>query len=182
MLVGCLAVLMTASSPFLTDVPEPIRAKLQATNETRGAFVQMKRLSDGTSFTSRGRYRIRPGIDFEWCTTEPFEALFRTTKAEYCYSNEDECVTKPLSELRGFSNFSDAEKGDFSAFFKAFDSLYKEEDGVFHVLSKPKDARLGRFLSRVEADGVLTNWTLRVTFPDRTVMELRLTDDGRKSP
>ncbi len=175
MLVGCLAVLMAASS-FLTEAPSAIRAKLLSTNETRGSFVQVKRLPDGTTFESRGTYHIRPGRDFSWCTLEPFEALFRTTKTSYCYSNEDECVTKPLSELRGFSNFSAVEKGDFSAFFEAFDARYKEENGVFHLLARPKDARLEKFLSRVEADGTLTNWTLRATFPTQIILELRLND------
>ena len=79
MLVWCAAVL-AASSALMTEVPENLRAMLMPTNETRGAFVQTKRLPDGTSFESRGTFAIRPGTDFEWRTMEPFESVFRTTK------------------------------------------------------------------------------------------------------
>ena len=179
MVSGCLAAV--AAATFATEVPALIRERLASTNETHGAFVQTKRLPDGTELVSRGTYSIRPGTDFEWRTTEPFATLFRATRTHYTYTNEDERVERPLKDLRGYSRFAAAaEKGDCSAFFKAFDALYKEEQpGEFHVLAKPKDARLRRVLERVEADGSPTNWTLKATFPDRTTFSIRLEDSPR---
>ena len=174
MLVWCAAVL-AASSALMTEVPENLRAMLMPTNETRGAFVQTKRLPDGTSFESRGTFAIRPGTDFEWRTMEPFESVFRTTKERYSYSNEDEYVEKPLKDLRGFSKFAAAASGDFSAFFKAFDAMYKEEDGEFHVLARPKEPRLAKVLSRVDADGKPGAWTMKASFPDKTTIDIRFT-------
>ena len=177
MLVGCLGVLI-ASAGFVTEVPPSLAARLAPTGETSGTFVQVKRLPDGKAFESRGAYRIRPGVDFSWRTQEPFEALFLATRTEYVYSNEDECVTKPLKDLKGFSHFSEVGAGDFSRFFQTFDARYKEEpDGVFHVLAKPTERHLVKFLSRVEADGVVSNWVLKATFPDKTVFEVRFRDD-----
>ena len=174
MLVWCAAVLASASA-IVTEVPENLRAMLLPTNETSGAFVQTKRLPDGKTFESRGVFTIRPGEDFEWRTLEPFESVFRTTKTKYSYSNEDEYVEKPLKDLRGFSRFAEAASGDFSAFFKAFEAMYKEEDGEFHALARPKESRLAKFLSRVEADGRPGDWTMKATFPDRTTIGIRFT-------
>lgn len=177
MFVWCAAVLI-ASTGFLTELPEPIRAKLASTNETHGSFVMNKILPDGRALESTGVYAIRPGKDFTWTTLEPFDSVFRATLETYCYSNEDECVTKPLKDLKGIASFADAAKGDFSAFFKAFDARYMEDaSGAFHVLAKPKDSRLQRVLTRVEADGCLTNWTLLATFPDQTKFKVEFKDN-----
>jgi len=173
-LFRCAAVL-AASSALVTEVPATLRAMLLPENETRGAFVQTKRLPDGKSFESRGVFAIRPGEDFEWRTLEPFESVFRATRERYSYSNEDEYVEKPLKDLRGFSKFAGAASGDFSAFFKAFDAMYKEEAGEFHVLARPKEPRLAKFLSRVDADGRPGDWTLKATFPDRTTIDVKFT-------
>ncbi|MBO7482662.1 MAG: outer-membrane lipoprotein carrier protein LolA [Kiritimatiellae bacterium] len=176
-MLACCAAMLIMASAFMTDVPDLIRGMLVTTNETSGTFVQTKTMPDGRSFVSRGTYRIRPGVDFEWRTVDPFETLFLATQKSYIYTNEDERVERQLKDLRGYAMFADAAKGDFSSFFKAFDALYKEEDGgVFHLLAKPKEARLAKLLSRVEADGTVTNWTLRAQFPDRTVFEIRFTD------
>lgn len=171
--------MLIMASAFMTDVPDIIRGMLVTTNETSGTFVQTKTMPDGRSFVSRGTYRIRPGVDFEWRTVDPFDTLFFATQKSYVYSNEDERVERQLKDLRGYTMFADAAKGDFSSFFKAFDALYKEDEGgVFHLLAKPKEARLAKLLSRVEADGTVTNWTLRAQFPDRTVFEIRFTDNA----
>ncbi len=163
---------------FVREVPGLLKEKLLSTNELAGAFVQTKTNPDGRAYVSRGTYRIRPGVDFAWRTTEPFDALFRADRKVYVYSNEDECVTKPLKDLKGFSHFADIGAGDFSAFFQAFDARYKEEPGgVFHVLAKPTERHLVKFLSRVEADGVVSNWVLKATFPDKTVFEVKFRDD-----
>ena len=177
MLAMCAAVL--AAAGFATEVPGAIRERLLATNETHGAFVQTKRLPDGREFVSRGTYAMRPGRDFVWRTTEPFDTLFRATEKTYVYSNEDECVTRPLSDLKGYSAFAKSlRKGDFSPFFKAFDALYKEDaDGTFHILAKPKDSRLKKLLDRVEADGTVRSWTLCARFPDGTLFSVRFADD-----
>lgn len=162
---------------FIHDVPPAIKAKLTSTNETTGSFVQTKTLPSGESFECRGTYRIRPGVDFEWRVTDPFDSLFRSDLKTCVYSNEDECVERRLDALPGFSRFEEASRGDFAAFFKAFDVLYKEESGsVFHMLAKPKDSRLARFLSRVEADGRVGDWTLNARFPDGTAFKVRFTD------
>lgn len=176
MFVGCLGVLIVAAS-FATEVPPLVRDRLAATNETHGTFTQTKRLPSGDEFVSSGTWRIRPGIDFEWRITEPFDALFWADQTKYVYSNEDEIVEKPLAELTGYEHFKDAANGDFSAFFKTFDALYKEDEDGFHVLAKPRDGRLARFLARVDADGVPTNWLFRATFPDRTAFEVRISEE-----
>lgn len=173
MFVGIAGVLMFASA-FVTDVPPLVRERLAETNVTHGSFVQTKRLPTGETFVSRGAWRIRPGVDFEWRITEPFDALFWADQTKYIYSNEDEKVERPLEDLAGYEHFKGAQNGDFSAFFKAFDALYKEDSDGFHVLAKPSDARLAKFLSRVEADGVPTNWVFRAAFPDRTTFEVLL--------
>ena len=176
MLVGCAGLLM--ASLAIADVPPAIAAKLTATNETHGTFVQTKRLPPGEAYVSRGTYCIRPQVDFTWRTTEPFETLFWADQSIYVYSNEDERVEKPLADLPGFARFAAAGRGDCAEFFQAFDVLYKEDDdATFHVLAKPKDARLKKVLARVEADGVLTNWVLTATFPNRTVFEIRFCDE-----
>lgn len=173
MFIGC-AAFLTLAAAFVTDVPPLVRDRLAATNETHGTFVQTKRLATGEEFVSGGTWRIRPGIDFEWRITEPFDALFWADQTKYIYSNEDEKVEKPLEELTGFEHFRDVENGDFSAFFKAFNALYKENEDGFHVLAKPRDARLARFLSRVDADGSPSNWLFRATFPDATTFEVKI--------
>lgn len=177
---GCCTVVRAAegSAGFIKEVPELLKARLLATNEFSGAFVQTKTNPDGQAFVSKGTYRVRPGVDFEWRTTDPFDTLFRTDRSTYCYSNEDECVTKPLKELKGFSHFSDVGEGDFSKFLATFDSLYKEDpNGVFHVLSKPTERHLVKFLSRVEADGTVSSWVLKATFPDKTTFKIEFKDN-----
>lgn len=173
MFVGCIGVLIAATA-FVTEVPTLVRERLCATNETHGTFTQTKRLATGEEFESSGFWRIRPGVDFEWRIAEPFDAVFWADQEKYIYSNEDEKVEKPLEELAGYEHFKGAQNGDFDVFFKAFDSLYKEDADGFHVLAKPRDSRLSRFLTRVEADGVVTNWLFRATFPDDTVFEVRI--------
>ena len=170
MLIGCAFVLMAT---FVSQPPPAIEAELARTNETRGVFVQTKKLPSGEEFVSKGEFVIRPGKDFEWRVTEPFDSLFFADREKYIYSNEDECVEKPLDGLPGFSRFIAVEQGDFSDFFRTFDCLYKEDDadegGAFHVLAKPKDPKLKRVLSRVEADGTIPSWTIKATFPDGTI-------------
>ncbi len=168
------------TAPFAKEVPELLQAKLLATNALTGAFVQTKTAPDGRVFVSRGTYSLRPGVDFAWRTTEPFDTLFFADRTTYVYSNEDECVTKPLRELKGYSHFAAVGTGDFSAFFDAFNARYKEEPGgVFHVLAKPTERHLAQFLSRVEADGTVSNWVLKATFPDQTTFEVKFRDDGQ---
>ncbi|MBQ6138001.1 MAG: hypothetical protein IJI73_11620 [Kiritimatiellae bacterium] len=167
MLVGVAGVLI-ASAGFLTEVPPSLAARLAPTNETSGVFVQVKRLPTGEAFESKGTFRIRPGADFEWRTLEPFDALFRATRTEYVYSNEDEVVSRPLRDLPGHSSFSAFAEGDFSAALKAFDTLYKEDESGFHLLSRPKAQRLKKLLSRVDVDGDATNMTMRAELPDRS--------------
>lgn len=181
--LGAALAASAGETPFAQEVPPLLKAKLLATNEVSGTFVQTKTAPDGRAFVSRGTYRIRPGVDFAWRTTEPFDALFRADRTTCVYSNEDECVTRPLRDLRGYSHFAAVGAGDFSAFFDAFDARYKEEPGgVFHVLAKPSERRLAQVLSRVEADGTVTNWTLRATFPDRTTFAVEFRDDSPQSP
>lgn len=172
MLVGFACVLIAAAG-FATDVPPLVRERLAMTNETHGTFTQTKRLAAGEEFVSRGSWRIRPGVDFEWRITDPFDAVFWADQVKYIYSNEDEMVEKPLEELAGYEHFKNVGNGDFSAFFKAFDALYKEDSDGFHVLAKPRDRRLARFLSRVDADGFPSNWLFRATFPDATMFEVK---------
>lgn len=164
------------AAAFVTEVPEPIRAKLSSTNETSGAFVQTKTAADGRSYVTKGTYRIRPGVDFTWRTLEPFETCFTATTTDCVYSNEDETVARKLSDLPGFSRFKGAGKGDYSAFFKAFDAMYAEEGGKFYVRAKPKVSDLKRVLVRVDAEGTLTNWTLRAELADKTVFAVDLRD------
>ena len=175
MFVGCVALLM-AATPFLTEVPPTLREKLAATNEVRGAFVQRKTTPEGTTYVTKGTYALRPGVDFTWKTVEPFETTFYATPTNYVYSNEDESVTRKLSELPGFARVEAAGKGDYSAFFDAFDALYKEEGGKFFVLAKPKVGDLKRVLKRVEAEGTVTNWMLKAEFPDKTTFALEFSD------
>ena len=146
------ACLLIAAAGFLSEVPDPIRAKLMSTNETYGVFVQTKTATDGKSYVTKGTYCIRPGVDFTWRTLEPFETCFTASTTNYVYSNEDETVVRKLSDLPGFSRFEGVGNGDFSAFFKAFDALYAEEAGKFYVRAKPKTAELKRVLSRVDAE------------------------------
>ncbi len=170
------ACLLIAAAGFATEVPESIRAKLTSTNETSGVFVQTKTTPDGREYVTRGEYRIRPGVDFTWRTLEPFETCFSASREKYVYSNEDESVERNLADLPGFSRFDALGEGDFSAFFGAFDSLYAEEGGKFYVRSRPKVAELKRVLSRVDAEGVLTNWTLRAELADKTVFSIKFRD------
>ena len=162
---------------FAVEVPQDIARHLARTNETRGAFVQTKILPTGEKFVSEGTFAIRPGRDFEWRVTEPFDSLFWADREKYVYSNEDEFVEKPLSSLPFAARFDALERGDFGDFFKAFDSMYKKDgegdEAPFHVLAKPSDARLKKVLSRVEADGTFPSWTLKATFPDGTVFSIK---------
>ena len=175
MFFGCFGVLIAAA--FATEVPPLVANRLAATNETHGVFVQTKRLSTSEEFVSRGQWRIRPGVDFEWRITEPFDALFWADREKYIYSNEDERVEKPLDELTGFSRVKGAAEGDYTAFFEVFDALYKEDGEGFHVLAKPREQRIAKFLSRVEADGFPSNWLFRATFPDKTTFSIRLVEE-----
>lgn len=172
MLLGCFGLLIAAAG-FMTDMPPLLRERLASTNEVAGTFVQTKRLATGESFVSSGTFRVRPRCDFTWRITEPFDALFWTDRTRYVYSNEDERVERPLDELPAFARFAALEEGDFSDVFKAFDALYKEDPpGIFHVLAKPREARLKKVLLRVEADGCWADWVLKATFPDGTVFSL----------
>ncbi len=173
------ACILIAAAGFVTEVPEPIRLKLVSTNETSGTFVQTKTTPDGREYVTRGVYKIRPGVDFTWKTTDPFETCFYATTTNYVYSSEDESISRSLAELPGFSRFDAVGNGDFSPFFRAFDSLYAQKDGKFYVRSRPKVADLRRFLSRVDVEGVLTNWTLRAEFSDKTLFSVRLEEDPR---
>lgn len=168
------ACFLIAAAGFLSEVPDPIRAKLMSTNETYGVFVQTKTATDGKSYVTKGTYCIRPGVDFTWRTLEPFETCFTATTTNYVYSNEDETVVRKLSDLPGFSRFEGVGNGDFSAFFKAFDALYADEDEKFYIRAKPKTAELKRVLSRVDAEGSITNWTLRAELADKTVFSVSL--------
>ena len=174
------------ASGFISEAPAAIAAKLTSTNDTTGTFIQTKTTPDGAKYVCRGTYAIHPGRSFEWRISDPFDALFYADLNNYVYSNEDECVKKPLDNLPGFSRFRNAESGDFSDFFKVFDVLYKEDPpGVangapFHVLAKPKEPRIAKFLERVDADGTSCDWTLRAKFPNGTTFEVRFTDDPRK--
>lgn len=175
MLVGCLGILMLAAG-FVTEVPPLIAAKLAVTNETRGTFVQTKTDVSGRAYRTTGTYRIRPGVDFEWRTCEPFETRFYATPTNYVYSNEDETVTRRLSELPQADRFAALGTGDVRVFFKAFDALYKEESGRFFVKAKPKAKDLQRVLKRIDAEGSATNWTLTATFANGASIRLDLSD------
>ena len=176
MLVGCLAVLIAAAG-FQTEVPPLLKAKLTAAEEVRGSFVQTKTSPDGRRYVSRGVYTLRPNVDFEWRTLDPFETRFYATVTNYVYSNEDETVEKPLEKMPGYERFVAAAKGDYSGFFDAFDAKYLEENGKFFVLAKPRDSRLKKVLERVEAEGTVDAFTVRATFPDKTVFEIAVKDD-----
>ncbi len=181
MFIGCLAVLMTAGG-FLTEMPPSLEARLSATNEVKGTFIQTKRFPNDRALVSKGTFHRTADGRFEWRTCEPFETVFWADQVKYCYSNEDECVEKPLKELPGYGRFMTAAKGDYSAFFAAFDALYREEAHTFHLLAKPKDPRLKRRLSRIELDGTVTNLLFRATFPDKTRIEIQLNDAPTPCP
>ena len=179
MFVGCVGLLIAAAG-FLAEVPEELRLKLQPTNEVRGVFVQTKSVRDaaGTTrdYVTKGTYRLRPGVDFTWRTVEPFETCFCSTPTNYVYSNEDETVTRKLSELPGFSHFAGFAKGDFSAFFKAFDAISARENGRLYVRAKPKLAELKRVLTRVDLEGATSNWVMHAEFADKTRFSVELKD------
>ena len=166
------ACLLIAAAQFVTEVPEPFRTRLASTNEASGAFVQTKTTAEGRKYVTKGTYRIRPGVDFTWKTLEPFETCFTATPTNYVYSNEDETVERSLSDLPGFSRFDGAIAGDFSGFFKAFDAMHAEEGGKFYLRAKPKVSELRRMIKKVDAEGVLTNWTFRAELTDRTVFSV----------
>lgn len=182
MLFGCLGLLIAAS--FTTEIPPMIAAKLAATNEVCGSFVQMKTTpptatASGRKYISKGTYQIRPGVDFEWKTRVPFETRFYATPTNYVYSNEDETVRKDLKDLPGFDRIPEGRPPLEMAksFFDAFDALYKEEGARFFVKAKPKVRDLKRALERVEAEGSVTNWTLRATFPNGVTFKIDFTDE-----
>ena len=178
MFVGCLGVLIAAG--FMTEVPVTLRDRIAPTNEVAGAFVQEKRLPSGETFETKGTYRIRPGRDFTWRTTEPFETLFTSTQKEYVYSNEDEVVKRPLKDLPGFARFASVSTGDFSGFFDSFRALYREEpEGVFHLLAKPRVARLEKLLTRIDLDGDPTNMIFRASLTDGTFFTIKFFDFPR---
>lgn len=175
-LMATAAIALPGLADFIKEPPEIVRRHFSRTKPFSGCFIQNKTNPDGRSFISHGVWRIDPGHDFEWRITEPFDSLFRADMVKYSYSNEDEVVEKPLDELPYLSSFLgklERESVPYDDFFRAFDTLYKEEEnGVFHLLAKPRDARLAKFLSRVEADGVATNWTLKAVFPDKTTFAI----------
>lgn len=173
MLIGCLGLLIAS---FLSEVPPLLQATVAPSKVTTGVFVQTK--SDhGRVYVSRGTYRIEPGVSFEWRTLEPFESKFVATMSEYTYANEDETVTKRLSELRGGELFGALSSGDFKPLFETFDTLYKEADGKFYLKSKPKKLALKHALARVEAEGIVGEWQLEATFPNGVTFKLELKDD-----
>ena len=176
MCVGNACVLIAALSGFVADVPPPLKARLASTNAVDGTFVQTKTAADGAKYVTRGTYEIRPGTSFTWRTTDPFETCFYATPTNYVYSNEDESVSRRISDLPGHSRFDGFIRGDFSAFFKAFDALYAEEGGRFYVRAKPKVAELRRHLRRVDVEGVATNWTLRAELVDGTSFSFEVRD------
>ena len=175
MFIGHACLLIAAAAGFATEVPAPLRAMLLPTNEVGGAFVQTKTTPGAASrtYVTKGTYRIRPGVDFTWRTLDPFETCFTATRETYVYSNEDECVSRRLADLPGFPRFAGVAEGDFSAFFKAFDARYAEEGGRFYVRAKPKVSELSRVLTKVDAEGVATNWTLRAELTDGTVFSVQ---------
>lgn len=175
MFFGCLGVLI-ASAGFITEIPETLERKLTSTNEVCGTFVQTK-IDHERKYVTTGRYRIRPGVDFEWKTLEPFETTFYATKEEYVYSNEDESVRRKLKDMPNSDRFEAIGRGDYEQFFEAFDALYKEEDGRFFVKAKPKISDLKRVLERIDAEGTITNWTFEATFPNGVRLKLELRDE-----
>lgn len=173
MLLGCLGLLIAS---FLSEVPPLLKATVAPTNVTMGVFVQTKD-DHGRVYVSRGTYRIDPGVSFEWKTLEPFESSFVATTNDYTYANEDETVTKRLSELRGGEFFGALSAGDLSPLFETFDTLYKEENGKFYLKSKPKVRALKRALAQVEAEGRVGEWQLTATFPNGVTFKLELKDN-----
>jgi len=175
MLVGC-AFLLIASG-FVSEVPESVRTRLASTNEVCGVFEQIKTDASGREYASKGEYRIRPGMDFTWRVTDPYDAVFFATPTNYVYSNEDVRVSRPLSELPHFGRMAAVSSGDYSVFFKVFDALYREENGRFCLKAKPKDSGLSSMLERVDAEGdVGGDWALTATFPVRGRITVRFRD------
>lgn len=174
MLFGCAGILIAAG--FLTEMPPLLESAIAPTNETSGIFV-MTKSDHGREYVSTGTYRIRPKVDFEWKTLEPFESVFYSTPTNYVYSNEDEVIVRDLSDLRGGEILADLESGDTSKIFATFDILYKEEDNRFFLKAKPKIRQLKRALERVEAEGTITNWMLSVTFPNGVNIKIDLKDN-----
>ena len=43
------------------------------------------------------------------------------------------------------------------------------------VLARPKEPRLAKVLSRVDADGKPGAWTMKASFPDKTTIDIRFT-------
>lgn len=182
MFFGCLGLLIAAA--FTTEIPPLLKAKLAATNEVMGSFVQTKVTpptagASGRKYISKGTYRIRPGVDFTWQTRAPFKTTFYATPTNYVYANEDETVRKALRDLPGFDRVPagrpplEMAKG----FFDAFDALYKEEGERFFVKAKPKVRDLKRALERVEAEGTASDWRLRAVFPNGTVFVIEFKDE-----
>ena len=93
MLFGCSGLLIAAAA-FITEIPPQVRSALVCSEDTSGVFVQEKRMcgKDGVlsekKFTTEGRYRIRPGVDFVWETEKPFKSRFYATTEKYVYSDE----------------------------------------------------------------------------------------------
>lgn len=175
MFVGCFGLLIAAAG-FMTEVPPLIRGRIASTNETAGVFRTVKKFPNGRELSTSGTYRIRPGVDFEWRTTEPFDTLFLATTESYVYSNEDEVVTRKLSELPGGDRFARIGKAEPEMFFEVFDALYKEEGGKFFMKAKPKPQELKQVLERVEAEGTAAEWQLRAVFPNGIEFSLFLRD------
>lgn len=184
MLFGCSGLLIAAAA-FITEIPPQVRSALVCSEDTSGVFVQEKRMcgKDGVlsekKFTTEGRYRIRPGVDFVWETEKPFKSRFYATTEKYVYSNEDETVERMLADLHVPIDAAALAKGDFSVFFEMFDVLYKEENGRFFLKAKPKPARLKSVLVWVEAEGVKGDWKLSVRFASGDEMRVKFRDGPR---
>ena len=161
---------------FVTEVPETVRARLSDTNETAGTFTMTRTLPSGEKFVTSGDYLVRPGVDFTWRTKTPFATCFYATPERYVYTNEDERVERRLEDLPHLSRFKAAAKGDYSAFFDAFDALYKEEGGLFHFKAKPKVDALRRVLERVDGDGGPGFWRLKASFTDKSSIDVEFKD------
>ena len=180
-LIGVLSsVLATArAAGFIEGVPPLILGKLSSSEEVRGVFTETKVTPDKKEYVTKGVFHIRPGTDFEWKTTDPFETRFYATPEKYVYSNEDETVSRPLAELPRFSRLETLMKKDFSVFFKLFNALYAEENGIFHIKAKPKAGELAKFLECVEADGTTTDWTLGVHLVNGTLFRIRFQENAK---
>ena len=186
MFLGYAGVLIAAASlgssepvkvtPEFARTNEFLRAIRYPDSPIAGTFVQRKHLATGEDFVSSGVFSVDPGKTFEWRILEPFDSLFHATKEKYVYSNEDECVEKALSELRGYSQIASVleaeDAGD--ALSDAYEAMYTEEGGVSHVLARPRDSRMKRVLSRVEIDGTWSNLVFLATFPDRSTFEIKV--------